>query len=463
MINKKILMKKLIIFCIIFNYCTLCVRAETKLTNMPEPLPPPGKSKTTSGAMAAQAANALTPTGIFNVIPQTFDTGFYAYDDMDDYVPFSSDAHDHFSWELLRDVLEEENTNVIISPFSVKLLLALLAEAAGNNTQTQRELIKTLEVIKSPDNLRGFYKKMLTSLKKENPYTTLNLETKMFTDEFIEPKQRYAAMLATYYDTDIERLNFKDAQASADHINNWCKNVTQGRLQNLVTKENVQNSVLLLTNAIYFNGLWRRQFNSTYEGVFFKTPETQSRVQYMEQTEYFYYYDHSSMNTKILRLPYKGKKFSMFILLPKTKGGVEELTQVLQNDQVKRMQFMMEETKLKVTLPKFKFEFDKNLKNTLSALGINDIFTDDASLPGLDRGAEVAGKLKVSNVIQKAGIDVNEKGTEAFASTVFEIGNKFGGNPVIEEFTVNRPFIFFIEEEATGSIIFAGKVLEPVL
>lgn len=461
MINKKILIKKLIIFCIIFNYCTICVGAETKLTNMPGPLP--AQSPTTSMLASASASNAITPTGIFNVIPQTFDTGFYAYDDMDDYVPFSSDAHDHFSWELLRDVLEEENTNVIISPFSVKLLLAVLAEAAGNNTQTQRELMKTLEVIKSADNLRGFYKKMLTSLKKENPYTTLNLETKMFTDEFIEPKQRYAAMLATYYGTDIERLNFKDAQASADHINTWCKNVTRGRLQNLVTKENVQNSVLLLTNAIYFNGLWRRQFNVTYEGVFFKTPETQSRVQYMEQTEYFYYYDHSSMNTKILRLPYKGKKFSMFILLPKTKGGVEELTQILQNDQVKRMQFMMEETKLKVTLPKFKFEFDKNLKNTLSSLGINDIFTDDASLPGLDRGAEVAGKLKVSNVIQKAGIDVNEKGTEAFASTVFEIGNKFGGNPVIEEFTVNRPFIFFIEEEATGSIIFAGKVLEPVL
>ena len=456
MINKKILFAKLIIIGIIFN-SSKCLKAQTtkattKPINLPSPMPE---------AVVAEA-HPTTPTGVFNV-NQIFDTGIYAYDDMDDYIPFGSDAHDHFSWELLRHVLEEEQSNVIISPFSVKLLLALLAEAAGNNTQTQRELIKTLEVIKSPDNLRGFYKKVLTSLKKENPYNTLNLETKMFTDEFIEPKQRYAAMLATYYGTSIERLNFENSQASADYINNWCKNVTNGHLQNLVTKDSIQNSVILLTNAIYFNGLWRRQFNETYEGVFFQTPENQTRVQYMEQTEYFYYYDHSSLNAKILRLPYKGKKFSMFILLPKTKGGVEELTHVLQNDQVKRMQFMMEETKLKVTLPKFKFEFNKNLKGTLSSLGIHDIFTDNASLPGLDRGGDVAGKLKVSNVLQKAGIDVNEKGTEAFASTVFEIGNKFGGDPVIEEFTVNRPFIFFIEEEATGSIIFAGKVLEPVL
>ncbi|XP_061388595.1 serine protease inhibitor 27A [Musca vetustissima] len=407
--------------------------------------------------------NTVTPTGIFNVIPQTFDNGHYAYDDIDDYVPFNSDAHDQFSWELLRYVLEEEKSNVIISPFSVKLLLALLAEAAGNNTQTQNELVKTLDVIKSPDNLRGFYKKILTSLKKENPYHTLNLETRMFTDEFVEPKQRYAAMLATFYGTEIKRLNFMDTQGSADHINGWCKNVTNGRLQSLVTKDTIQNSVMILANAIYFNGLWRRQFNESFDGVFFKTPDVQSKVQYMEQTEYFYYYDHSSLDAKILRLPYKGKKFSMFILLPKTNGGVEELTKILQNDQVKRMQFLMEETKIKVTLPKFKFEFDKNLKSTLSALGIRDIFTDEASLPGLDRGANVAGKLKVSNILQKAGIDVNEKGTEAYATTVIEISNKFGGDSTIEEFNVNRPFIFFIEEEATGSIIFAGKVLEPTV
>ncbi|XP_053959320.1 serine protease inhibitor 27A-like [Anastrepha ludens] len=398
------------------------------------------------------------PSGIFSTQPNIIIGGF---DDFDDYVPYRSDTLDHFSWSLLKLVLHEEPGNVIISPFSVKLSLALLAEAAGNGSQTQRELYSTLTDIKQPENLRGFYKKTLNVLKKENPFYTLNLESKLFTDVVVEPHQRYAAMLMSYYMTDIERLDFANAKVSADAINNWCSNATNGRLKQLVNEANIQNNVLLMANVLYFNGVWRHPFNNTFEGVFFQTLQRQLRADYMEQTDFFYYNSDEALDAKILRLPYKGKKFSMFILLPKTLGNIEQLQQNLVNDQLKRMQWAMEEVKVKVTMPKFKFDFDKNLKPTLQQLGINDIFTSEASLPGLARGAAVAGVLKVSNIFQKSGIDVNEKGTEAFASTVVEIDNKFGGVPLIEEFNVNQPFIFFIEEEATGNIIFAGKVLQP--
>ncbi|XP_039952052.1 serine protease inhibitor 27A-like [Bactrocera tryoni] len=412
-----------------------------------------------------QAPNAVPtiPSGIFLPDAQIYASAPVGDYDFDFYVPYRSDTLDLFSWSLLKQVLSEEPGNVIISPFSVKLSLALLAEAAGNGSQTQRELYSTLTDIRQPDNLRGFYRKTLNVLKKENPYFTLNLESKLFTDVAVEPQQRYAAILHSYYQTDIERLDFTKGSESAYVINSWCNNVTHGRLTQLVNEGNVQNNILLMANVLYFNGLWRTPFNNTFEGVFFNTPKRQLRADFMELTDSFYYYNDVALDAKILRLPYKGKKFSMFILLPKTLGNIEVLTQNLVNDQVKRIQWAMEPAKVKVTMPKFKFDFDKNLKPTLQTLGIHDIFTSDASLPGLARGAAVAEVLKVSNVFQKSGIDVNEKGTEAYASTVVEIDNKFGGTPLIEEFNVNQPFLFFIEEEATGNIIFAGKVLEPTI
>ncbi|KAH8411931.1 hypothetical protein KR222_002521, partial [Zaprionus bogoriensis] len=380
------------------------------------------------------------------------------------FVPFRSDSHDNFSWELLKSVLRSETAsaaNVIISPFSIKLVLALLSEAAGANTKTQTELISTQTDIRSANNVREFYRKTLNSFKRENQLqNTLNVRTKLFTDSFIETQQKFAATLKHFYDSEIEALDFANATAAAGAVNNWANNVTEGRLRNLVTPEAVQHSVMLLTNVIYFKGVWRRQFAKTFEGVFFRTADAQSRAQFMEQTDYFYYYNSENLKAQILRLPYRGKN-SLFVLLPHAMDGIGELLQSLENDEVKSAQWAMQEVKVKVNLPKFNFDYKRSFVDTLKELGIREIFEDTASLPGLSRGADVAGKVKVSDILQKAGIDVNERGTEAYAASVVEIENKFGGAQTIEEFNVNRPFVFFIEEEATGNILFAGKVHTP--
>lgn len=382
----------------------------------------------------------------------------------DSFIPFRSDSHDNFSWQLLKSVLQSETAtenNVIISPFSIKLVLALLSEAAGVGTKTQTELINTQTDIRSANNIREFYHKTLISFKKENQlFNTLNVRTKLFTDNFIETQQKFRATLERFYDTEIEALEFANGPAAANAINNWATNVTEGRLRNLVTPEVVQHSVMLLTNVIYFKGVWRRPFFKTFEGVFFRTKDAQTRVQYMEQSDYFYYNNSEKLKAQILRLPYRGKN-SLFVLLPHAIDGVNELVNALENDEVKSAQWATQEVKVKVTLPKFTFDYQRSFVETLKDLGVHEIFEDTASLPGLSRGADVAGKLKVSNILQKAGIDVNEKGTEAYAASVVEIENKFGGAQAIEEFNVNRPFVFFIEEEATGNILFAGKVHHP--
>ncbi|XP_030377269.1 serine protease inhibitor 27A [Scaptodrosophila lebanonensis] len=410
---------------------------------------------------------ATTPSGLFDTnvssVPLPTAVPSTSYDDIDTYVPFRSDSHDQFSWQLLKTVLQDEAgpNNVIISPFSVKLVLALLSEAAGQGTRTQQELIGTQTDIKSQNNLREFYRKTLNSFKKENQlHNMLNVRTKLFTDSFIETQQKFAATLKVFYDTELEALDFSDVNAALASINDWASNATNGRLQNLVTETNIKDSVMLLTNLIYFNGVWLRQFPSSYQSIFHRTLDDQQRVEVMEQTEYFYYYKSEKLKAKILRLPYKGKN-SMFVLLPDAVDGIGAMLQALENDELKSSQWAMEEVKVKVTLPKFRFDYKRNLRDTLKTLGIQEIFTDSASLPGLSRGSDVAGKVKVSEIVQKAGIDVNEKGTEAYAATVVEIENKFGGSTVIQEFNVNRPFVFFIEEESTGNILFAGKVHDP--
>lgn len=95
----------------------------------------------------------------------------------------------------------------------------------------------------------------------------------------------------------------------------------------------------------------------------------------------------------------------------------------------------------------------------LEQLGIADIFETNATFPLLARGGKTEGRLKVSNIIQKSGIVVDEKGTTAWSATEIELVNKFGGEP--REFIVDRPFVFYIEDDTNGAKLFSGRVNNP--
>ncbi|CAD7082784.1 unnamed protein product [Hermetia illucens] len=384
------------------------------------------------------------------------------YWDYDDFVPFREDRHDTFDWKLLKEVLLADSSNIIVSPFSVKILLALLSEGAGAESITKKELSAVLPNIRTPTLARELYRRILTSLNEPNKNYELHVGTKIFTDEFVEPRQRFASIAEAHYGTTIDRLDFKNARGASEHINRWCSNLTRGHIPELISKDDLDSAVMVMTNAIFFDGVWRKPFaeETSFEFTFYRTPHEEIRTTYMTQQGNFYFFESKKMNAKIIRLPYKGKKFSMTIILPGAKGGLDELVREIEGDGLKRLQWLMEEVQVKVTIPRFHFDRTTHMKEVLEKLGIQEVFTLNASLPGLARGAGLNNQLKVSDIIQKCGLIVNEKGTVAYGATDVVITNKFG-DTTVHEFMANRPFMFIIEDETTGTIIFAGKVTDP--
>lgn len=204
----------------------------------------------------------------------------------------------------------------------------------------------------------------------------LNFGTKIFVDSFINPGQRYESIAQTHYFTKIERLDFSKAAESTNTINNWCSTITNGYINNLVQQDDVQDSVIVMLNAIYFKGAWRRPFlaNETIELPFFVSPTKQIKASFMTQTNNFYYLESTTLNAKLLRIPYKGKKFSMLLVLPNEKVDVTQLISGFNSTALHRAEWLMDEVEVRVSIPKFKTEFKTGMKPILEEVSIFFLF-----------------------------------------------------------------------------------------
>lgn len=130
---------------------------------------------------------------------------------------------------------------------------------------------------------------------------------------------------------------------------------------------------MVILNALYFNGYWRRPFplNETFEAPFFVTPTTQLKTTFMRQTASFFYLDSKQLDAKILRLPYKGNKFAMTIVLPNSKGGLDELLYQMDSNTLHLAQYLMDEMEVRVELPKFKFDHTAHLNDVLMRVSMS--------------------------------------------------------------------------------------------
>ncbi|CAH1403068.1 unnamed protein product [Nezara viridula] len=376
---------------------------------------------------------------------------------LDSEAPTYADKFNEFDWHISKAIGGSIKNNVILSPISVKLVLAMLYEGASGTTA--KELEDVLKIEKGPAPAQRF-SNVLQSLQGSDSGYELHVGMKLFIDKEAKPKKSYAAKIANLYNATIDPINFKNTAEAVAQVNSWAHSVTRGHIQHLLTEADAHHSTLmLLLNAVYFKGLWKYPFlsNNTKEGAFITEENVPVKVEYMNGVQTLSYYDSLELKSTFVRLPYVGDKFAMYIILPDKGITLNEVIGNLTPTKVRSCLDEMMQVPVNISLPKFNFEFASSLAPALKQVGINEIFSNKADLRNIAEGPR---DPVVSNVIQKAAIEVNELGTVAAVVSAIELVNKFGMHTLT--FNVSRPFIFFIEDETTNTVIFIGKVVNPV-
>jgi serpin B len=383
------------------------------------------------------------------------------------------DANSLFAFDLYQRLNSSATGNIFFSPYSISSALAMTYAGARGETATQ--MANALHFNGPGDNVHALFKGLsekLASASKIEGYAGFPPEPTKQTIEIFRLNianalwgQKDYPFLAEYlnlvnrdYAGALKSLDFVNApEPSRQEINQWVSEKTEGRIPDLIQPGVIDAfSRLVLTNAIYFNARWQNEFspNATQDDVFYLSDGTQINVPMMPQSHVHYKYG-AGDNYQAINLPYLQGPFSMMILLP-AAGQFDDFTQSLDWGKYEAIRQGLKSVEVNLTLPKFKYESSYELGPILSALGMPDAFSGQADFSGMTGNRELA----IGDVLHKTFIAVDEKGTEAAAATaVIMAGAAPPGTPI--DVTVNRPFIFLIQDNTSGTILFMGRVMNP--
>ncbi|XP_058796225.1 uncharacterized protein LOC131667058 [Phymastichus coffea] len=419
------------------------------------PASEPKRTMTSPGWIALVLA---TSAALGAALPTTPTTG--SSTDVDEFAPYKGERFDEFDWALLQSMASHGRGNILISPISLKLALVMLYEGAQEDTA--RELAKALRLPARAEESRARYTSILRSLEEKSPEYTQNYGNRIYLDNTILPRQSYAAILEAHYRANLVNASFADSHSVALMINDFASNVTNGRISKLIDDEqSLKDDLMLIASALYFQGNWDKQpfdEKQTRLDKFYLADKTAIEVPYMRASKSFYATYAEELNSKILRIPYAGRKYAMYFVLPQSPGQLNFVLQKITPKLLAEKMSTLQLVPVDVLLPKFQFDFTSHLQSNLRELGIRDIFEATATLTGIQKSKSTSRRLAVSDVVQKAGIEINEKGTTAYVATTIELGNKMGD----ETFHATHPFLFYIEDESTGTITYMGIVDHPL-
>ena len=364
----------------------------------------------------------------------------------------------------LYQLLKNKDGNLFYSPYSISEALAMTY--SGARTETEKQMASAMQYLIGQEKLHSVFNYLDLELAKRGQGAKgidqkgfrLNVINAIWGQKDFKFKTEYLDLLAQHYGAGLRILDFiKAAEPSRQTINQWVNDQTEGKIKDLLPQGSVNELTrLVLTNAIYFNAAWASQFEkgATTEGKFTLLNGTQITVSMMRQMKSFGYSDGDSYQA--VQLPYDGNELSMVILLPEL-NQFKTFEASLTGQKINQIIQSLKGNQVELAMPKFKIEAEFGLNGALKELGMQDAFDPNkADFSGMNGNKD----LYITDVVHKAFVSVDEAGTEAAAATGVVVGTT--SMPVdIKVMNIDHPFIFFIRDIQTGTILFMGRVINP--
>jgi len=372
-----------------------------------------------------------------------------------------ADGHRDFALKLYQQV-RGANGNLVFSPYSIAAALSMTM--AGAKGETAKQMLATMSLtlpnarINPAMNAMGerLTRAIRGDSQRADEQGKLSIANGIWLQAGEKLQSTYLDCLAENYGAGVGVLDFaRQPDAASKMINAWVSRETAGRIPELVSPDAIQRAVLVLTNAIYFKGFWAAPFekSATVDADFHLLNGKTIKVPTMHQRETLRYATLDDI--EIVELPYRGGSLAMRILAP-AAGKFADAEATLDAARLKAAGAALAERTVALALPKFTFTASLALNEPLAAMGMPIAFSGDADFSGINGQRDLA----ISDVIHKAFVAVDEKGTEAAAATAVVIA-RTSFTPQVTTLRIDRPFIFSIVERETGEILFLGRVVEP--
>lgn len=349
------------------------------------------------------------------------------------------------------------NQNIAVSPTSLAMALGMVG--VGAEGQTSKEIYEALGFESDEqmsEELNAAEQLMLKSTSDQFIYEPAN---QLWVAKGFEVKSSYLDSLATYYGAGVNTLEMSGSAANiAKAINDWVSKKTRELIKEVVTAEMFEGNKpnAIWANAFYLNAKWTDKFQDykSGDGEFSAIDGTKSPAWYMNQEKEDAQYMEGDQY-QALRMPFDKGQASMLVILP-NEGAFEKVEQSLDAELIANIEGALEPRLVEITLPRFKFNAEFKLKESLEDMGVKQAFTADADFSKLTDEA-----FSLNEGIQKINLSVDEEGTVGAVVSIIWGSGSVQPPEMPKKFEANRPFIFVVMHHETKQILLLGRVHKP--